>query len=496
MALLSEAPRAATVKAVRDSELLRLPKAGFDEFSAAHPEVMLRLARAIVGRLRRTQGGHASRHRDRMIALLPAAPDVPLAAFAAALRRELAPHLTSALLDGSASARAGASGVEDPEVVLLVCDATLTAWTSQCLRQADDLVVVGKATADPVPGALEQEALAAVARREARCHLVLLHDTDRAPRGTAAWLSARPGVRHHHVRAASGADHARLARHLSDRATGLALSGGGARGFAHIGVLRALEEARVPIDLVAGTSMGAMIAAVHALGYGAGEMLDRCRLWTKQRPWTDATLPIASISGGRRVRRANAALFGDARIEDAWLPFACVTSNLTRATADVHSAGPLSLLVLASNSAPGLAPPVFYRDEVHVDGGLMDNLPLGVLRRMGAGRVIAVDVGTEIRVDAPSGVEECPGGWGLLWDRVRRRPRRAPPVHLTLTKAFTLASEERSQAACREADLTIRPALGDYASSDFGDIDAIEALGYESARSALAGAAIVEGTRR
>ena len=173
-----------------------------------------------------------------------------------------------------------------------------------------------------------------------------------------------------------------------------------------------------------------------------------------------------------------------------------MTSNLTRATTDVHTEGPLAELVLASNSAPGLAPPIYYENEVHVDGGLMDNLPVGVLRRMGAGRVIAVDVGTEIRVDAPPGVERCPTGWGLLWDRLRKRPRRAPPVYLTLTRAFTLASDERAQAACRDADLVIRPRLGDYASSDFGDIDAIEALGYESTREALAGSAFVDGTRR
>jgi NTE family protein len=292
-------------------------------------------------------------------------------------------------------------------------------------------------------------------------------------------------VRHHHIRPGRVADHARLARLLSGRAIGLALSGGGARGFAHIGVLRALREAGVPVDLVAGTSMGAMIGAVHALGSAPDVMLDRCRAWTRERPWADFTLPLASIVRGRRIRRALGHLLGDGRIEDLWLPYACMTSNLTRATADAHTEGPLVRLVLASNSVPGLAPPVYHLGDVHVDGGVMDNLPVGVLRRMGAGRVIAVDVGTELHVAGAGESDDSPSGWALLWDRLRRGPARLPPVFVSLTRAFTLASDERAQAACRDADLTLRPPLGSHGAGDFGQIDAIAEIGFAHARETL-----------
>jgi NTE family protein len=293
-------------------------------------------------------------------------------------------------------------------------------------------------------------------------------------------------VHHHHLRTDRAADYARIARLLSGRAVGLALSGGGARGFAHIGVLRALHDADVPIDLVAGTSMGAMIGAVYTLGHAPDVILERCRAWTREQPWSDYTLPLASIFRGRRLRRALTNLLGGARIEDLWLPYACVTSNLTRATADAHTAGPLAHLVLASNSVPGVAPPVYYRGDVHVDGGVMDNLPVGVLRRMGAGRVIAVDVGTDLHVTAPAEIDECPSGWGLLMDHLRRRPRRAAPVFVSLTRAFTLASDERAQAAGRDADLTLHPPLGHYSAGDFKDIDAIAEIGFHCTSQHLA----------
>jgi predicted acylesterase/phospholipase RssA/CRP-like cAMP-binding protein len=486
MALLSQATRAATVQVVRDAELLRLPKSAFDRLAGAHPEATLRLARAIVGRLQQTLGARPAQRTDRTIALLAVGPGVPLAAFAHVLVAELARMTRTALLDGTAEARQNATGDDStPEVVVLLCDDTATPWTTRCLRQADDLVVVALADGDPRPGPLEQEALASAARREAGCRLVLLQPSDRPPSGTNAWLTARPGVRHHHVRPGRVADHARLARLLSGRAIGLALSGGGARGFAHIGVLRALQEVGVPVDVVAGTSMGAMIGAVHALGSPPDVMLDRCRAWTRERPWTDFTLPLASIVRGRRIRRALEHLLGDGRIEDLWLPYACMTSNLTRATADAHTEGPLVRLVLASNSVPGLAPPVFHLGDVHVDGGVMDNLPVGVLRRMGAGRVIAVDVGTELHVAGSAGSDEPPSGWALLWDRLRRGPARLPPVFVSLTRAFTLASDERAQAACRDADLTLRPPLGSLGAGDFGQIDAIAEIGFAHARERL-----------
>ena len=435
-----------------------------------------------MARLQRTLGARPTQLAERTVALLAAGPGVPLAAFAEVLSAELSRMARTALLDGTAETRQTvASGGSAPEVVVLVCDATQTSWTTRCLRQADDLVVVARADGDVRPGPLEQEALAAAGRREAGCHLVLLQSPGRAPRGTKAWLAARPGVHHHHVRPGRVADHARLARLLSGRAIGLALSGGGARGFAHIGVLRALHEAGVPVDVIAGTSMGAMIAAVHALGHAPDVILDRCRAWTRERPWGDYTLPLAPIVRGRRVRRALVNLLGDAQIEDLWLPYACITSNLTRATADAHTEGPLVHLVLASNSVPGLAPPVYHLGDVHVDGGVMDNLPVGVLRKMGAGRVIAVDVGTELRVTAPTELDECPSGWALLWDRLRRRPWRAPPVFVSLTRAFTLASDERAQAAGRDADLTLRPPLDRYASSDFKHIDSIAEIGFRHA---------------
>ena len=482
MVLLSDAPRAATVRAVRDAELLCLPKAAFDHLASSSPQAMLRVARAIVVRLQRTLGSRPVQPAERILALVSGTPDLALREVAAGIRDALDNIAETVVLDGTAEARdAVAAQAAAPEVLLLVCGAAGAPWTAQCLRQADDVVVVVDGDAEAVPpGHLEREAWASAEHRDARRHLVLVHEPGQQPRGTERWLLGRDGVHHYHVQRGRASDYARLARLLSGRGVALALSGGGARGFAHIGVIRALLEAGVPIDVITGTSMGAMVGALCALGHAPDDILTRCRRWTTHRPWTDFTLPLASIVRGRRVRRALQELLGEARIEDLWLPFACVSANLTRGLSVTHRRGPLTPLVLASNSVPGLAPPVLYEGDIHVDGGVLDNLPVLAARAMGAGRVIAVDVGSAVGMQAPSRFADAPSGWGLLWDKVMRRPPRALPVFISVTRSLTLASDDRVEMACRDADLLLRPPL-QYAATDFQDIDAIAEAGFRYA---------------
>ena len=160
------------------------------------------------------------------------------------------------------------------------------------------------------------------------------------PRGTARWLEQRDFDRHYHVRADEPGDLARLARVLTGNAVGLVLGGGGARGFAHIGVLRALRELGVPVDLVGGTSIGAIIGAQIATGLGASEIQEAGR--EQSTSLFDPTLPIVSLSSGRRLGARLLDTFGGLEIEDLPIPFFCVSTNLTEASEVIHRRGALT----------------------------------------------------------------------------------------------------------------------------------------------------------
>jgi NTE family protein/lysophospholipid hydrolase len=274
IALLTGEPRAASVHAVRDTYLLRLSRSAFDTLLERHPVAMLKIAEKAVLRLRHASRQHMENSsRPVTYAVIPAGADVPFAAFGDRLAATLGtfgPTLKLGAADvDRLLARPGIAQTADDtaiheslnawlgtqenghDAVVYVADEIWSSWTRRCLMHADRVLIVGRGGADPAPGPVER-AFHDLGLKT-RADLVLIHadDTER-PSGTLPWLEARHVATHHHVRMGNNRDLRRVARRVSGRTVGLVLGGGGARGFAHIGALRALEEAGVEIDVVGG----------------------------------------------------------------------------------------------------------------------------------------------------------------------------------------------------------------------------------------------------
>ncbi|MBS0395312.1 MAG: patatin-like phospholipase family protein, partial [Proteobacteria bacterium] len=318
------------------------------------------------------------------------------------------------------------------------------------------LVARAAATAAPWPVAAA-EAHATVLG--ARAELVLLHDDGGIERGAASrWRAQMPAMPHHHVR--NAADVERVARLLTGRSVGLVLSGGGARGFAHIGVVEALRAAGVCVDRVGGTSMGAIIGAGVAAGWSVAEMRERFhRSFVATNPLSDYTLPIVSLVAGRKVSRLLRQEFGDVAIEDLPLPFYAVSANLTTGHGSVHRDGELWRWLRASVAIPGVLPPVFHRGEVHVDGGAINNMPVDVMRSHHAGTVIGVDVGSGTTFTSDIQDVDLPPLWRLLgWFR---RHRQRPTILQILWRAGMVNSDAATAAGRRLTDLLLQPPLAD-----------------------------------
>jgi NTE family protein len=265
-----------------------------------------------------------------------------------------------------------------------------------------------------------------------------------------------PGLAHHHVRHAG--DVARLARLLTGRGVGLTLSGGGARGLAHIGVVKALREAGVPIDAVGGTSLGAILGAGVAMEWGHEELVERFkRTFVDTNPLNDYTLPLMSLVSGRKVTRLLRQEVGDRVIEDLPLPFFCVSSNLTTGRIAVHRSGPLWRWLRASVAIPGVLPPVFHRGEVHVDGGAMNNLPVDVMREVGRGPVIGVDVGADRAFTADFEDVDVPALWkAMAWFRSKKKRVN---IFQILWRAGMVNSAAATMAHREQTDLLLQPPL-------------------------------------
>ena len=476
MGLIVARPRVATVRALRDSELARLSSGTFERVLLSHPEAILRLARLSVERLLENAPQRSSAPAaPRTIAVIPYDSTIDVAAVNAALIQALS-QLGPVDLVGSARAGRHSSQwfheVESRnDFVVYAAEAGDTPWTQLCVRQSDVLLLAVRARdeARPWPG-LQQHAHAAQ-----RAELLLIHDGAIVNGAATRWRQTLPGAPCHHLRGPG--DMPRIVRLMTHRAVGLVLSGGGARGFAHLGVVRALREYGVPIDLVGGSSMGGILAAGVAADWTDTELFERFRRsFVETNPLSDFTWPLVSLVSGRKVGLLLRRELGDIDIEDLPLPFFCVSSNLTSGRVAVHEQGLLWRWLRASVAIPGVLPPVFHGGEVFVDGGTMNNLPIDVMRAKNRGIVIGVDVGTDPTFTTDIDATEAPSFWNLF--RRQRGRHKRPNILQILWRSGMVNSTTATQERRGQSDLLLMPPLISLDLLDWKSFERAIEIGY------------------
>jgi predicted acylesterase/phospholipase RssA/CRP-like cAMP-binding protein len=516
MALVTDRPRAATVHAVRDSDLLLLRVTSFMGLLERSPALVSGVMRLLVDRLLAVDRlltadrPQAPPPGGRTIAVAGAGQNTrPAGVVAAGLAAQLARSGPVFRVDADVVARqlgpgAAQRGPGDPgrseligwlhamerahDRVIYQPDAEDTAWSRLCLSQSDVVLLVASAGDDPSIGAVEARALG---MGSLRCELALMHQTPQPqPSVMAAWLAGREVADYHHLRAGRTGDVARLARMLTGTGCGLVLGGGGARGLAHLGVIRALEEAGVPIDVVGGTSMGAIMAALCARGMDDAERVRRVTAIARTgRRLITPTLPLVALSAGRYLDRILTEHLTAVPIEDLPLHFYCISANLTRAEKVVHERGPLWSAVRASLALPGIFPPVYAAGDLLIDGAAIDNVPVDVMRtRIGSGAIVAVDVSPEVEplITAPFGTGLS--GWRVLGRRLNpfASPQPVPGIADVLSRSTGLSQVRDRRALDDRVDLLLRPPVAGFGVLDFKGGIALFETGYRYAVEALA----------
>lgn len=503
ISLLSGEPRTANVYAVRDSRLLKIGRAALYEVFARHPSALLTMSRMVIARLRQNQRAAAleASRRSRSFAILPGSADVDLRAFAESMRTALlscgkvqiigAQHVDAALGEEASQTPVGDNEheerlihwLQDREMenrhLLYVSDATGSNWARRSIRQADRILVLVNSREQPGVNAT-MAALRSSGLR-APVDLVVMRPDNSAAGAVLQWREALRAGTHYYVRPGQDRDVARIARSLTGRALGLVLGGGGARGFAHLGLIRALQEMQIDIDVVGGASMGAFLSALVARGYSSQDMLRIAReTFVSRNLLNDFLFPSVSLIRGRKFLNALHGIFDDQRIEDLRLPFYCVSTNLTRGRAEVHDRGPLDIWLGTSMCIPGVAPPVAYRGDLLVDGAVVNSLPTDIMQGLERGPIIASDVSTEGGIGAP-GIEG-PDPEGLLkWTHESIRPS----LFSILFRTATLTSESGVAARAARADLYLRMPISGIGVFDWKKIDEVVERGYRYAMEKL-----------
>ncbi len=488
MALLTDSPRSASIVALRDSHVFFLSTAAFGRIIQAHPDALRVISSVLIGKLMDTIRRGPKTSPATTIAIVPLDESSDVRGFGARIGAALVPLVDSAVVVDSDDAiaqigrdrsdltrAAWRDRVEAAHsVVVYVVDPTFATWTDECVQAADIVVFVARARGDRGIRPVEHELRRRQGSVSRRTELVLLHDPPTTnPRGTRDWLAERSPDRHHHVRVDRAGDYERVARLLVGRGIGVVFSGGGARGIAHIGVVRTLLERGIPIDATAGASIGAIVAGAVARGDAIEDVSAQMRAAVVDRSPVDLTFPTVSFAAGGRVTHHIREGAQGLDLEDTWRNFFCVSTNLTRGTLELHERGEAWAAVRSSFSVPGLFPPMHSANgDVLVDGGILDNMPVTSMRTKHSGiSVIAIDVGTRREfASATTSTSGVVSGWKLLASSVRNRTldnlTTLPRVLMRLTELGAMGDADNG-------DCYVRPNLEGVSLLDFDKFESL-----------------------
>uniref|UniRef100_A0AAX7SQB1 lysophospholipase n=1 Tax=Astatotilapia calliptera TaxID=8154 RepID=A0AAX7SQB1_ASTCA len=544
---LTRQNRATTVHAVRDSELAKLPEGALCSIKRKFPQVVTRLIHLLGQKILQQVNGpltgvlalhtpgskwDAGNQASNLstVAVLPVSEEVPLTAFTLELQHALlAIGPTLLLTSGIIKQRLGAAALDSVHeyrlsswlgqqedihrIVLYQTDYTLTPWTQRCIRQADCIIIVGLGEQDPTVGELERMLEGSAVR--AQKQLVLLHREDGpAPKGTVDWLNMRSWIsRHLHLAcprrvfskrsqpkllelyqrvfekpADRHSDFSRLARVLTGNAIALVLGGGGARGCSQVGIMRALCEAGIPVDLIGGTSIGSLMGALYAEDRSHSRLRIRAREWAMEmtsvfRKVLDLTYPITSMFSGASFNSGINNVFKSKQIEDLWIPYFNITTDITASAMRVHTDGSLWRYVRASMSLSGYLPPLCDPKDGHLlmDGGYINNLPADVARSMGAKVVIAIDVGSRDETNLTNYGDSL-SGWWLLWKRLNPLAEKVKVLNMAEIQtrlAYVCCVRQLESVKSSDYCEYIRPPIDRYRTLEFGKFDEIAEVGYQ-----------------
>ncbi|XP_076387218.1 patatin like phospholipase domain containing sws isoform X3 [Megachile rotundata] len=555
--MVTQTPRSTTVMAVRDSELAKLPEGLFNVIKLRFPIVVTRLinllGHRILGTWQQAHAKNGSSDTQRAaatvdarpaqvnfstVAIVPVSDDVPLTAFTYELYHSLCAIGPCLRLTSEVVRKTLGSSIMEPaneyrltswlaqqedqhRISLYQCDSTYTLWTQRCVRQADCILIVGLGDRPPSIGRTEREVERLVMRTQKE--LVLLHkEGGQRPSNTVQWLNMRSWVSsHHHIQCPKRmftrrsqyrinelyskvlmsepnvhSDFSRLARWLTGTSVGLVLGGGGARGAAHVGMLKAIIEAGIPIDMVGGVSIGAFMGALWCMEKNITTTTQKAREWSKKmtqwwRQIMDLTYPVTSMFSGKDFNKTIQATFGDTYIEDLWLPYFIITTDITDSCMRTHTHGSLWRYIRASMSLSGYMPPMCDPVDGHLllDGGYVNNLPADEMLRQGAHHILAIDVGSQDDTDLTNYGDSL-SGWWLLWKRWNpfATPVKVPNLpdiqsRLAYVSCVRQLEEVKNSDYCEY----VRPPIDKYKTLQFTNFDEIKDVGYQHGKTYFEG---------
>ncbi len=477
LAFFAGGERTADVVATRDSSVLKVSREAFDTIALQHPDLNAAMLKLVSQRLAAVtaRASAVTPKIPKVIALCAAGdsrlPGDLLGRITQGFEQAVLGRVPVTALDratseaGNAAEYQGWLAEEEAKGGFILVDASGNeTWGEMVCRNADALVMVADMESGHAAlNALEQAALNWIAP-EHRTVLLLRGKASTSIRMSGDWIDPRAAKLHHHVALDSEADFAKVGRFLTGHAVGLVLAGGGALGCAHLGIVRGLQQAGIPIDFIGGASAGAAMGGAIARGLTVAETLDQMEaMFIDAKAMKRLTLPKYSLLDPTVFDSELQERYGRKDIADQPVNFFGVSTNLSTNALHVHRRGALWECVRASGSLPTILPPFIDSDgNILVDGGVLDNVPVAVMHRLKAGPNIVVSLGDPEEVWRTNATYNMVRGrWQLLRDMMLRRKQEVdlPSIVEIMSRSMVVASRMASKEMLGPSDVMLTPPI-------------------------------------
>jgi predicted acylesterase/phospholipase RssA/CRP-like cAMP-binding protein len=494
LALFTKEPRSASVIAIRKSTVLQIDEADYITLIAQYPLFANTLTQFVINRLRRNAFQQRMASAPKNIAIVKLQPDFDLSPWTEEIKRQLADmnvdiHVYYTHDQPIDNPNTIFEEIENSKGInFIVCDDQHHAWANQCITYCDLVLVVTDFYAPSALYPIEAHLnLYSSDILNKKTYLLLLHPENAPlPTQTRRWFEERRVDLHLHLRKNNLKDIRRFSRIITNRAIGLVLGGGGAKGFAHIGAVQAMMKAGIEFDFVGGTSAGALFGMILTFSDFNMPHLDRiCQRGVESKVTSnDYHFPFLSLMSGRKVRRYLKEIFDETHLEDFWITSYCVSTNYSNATLKVHETGLARQQIEASIAIPGVFPPVIIDRHLHVDGGVMDNLPIEAMYRKPVRHIIAISLSAQSAhlVD----IETPPSAWSIFVNKITKKRRfRLPTMATVLINSLTLNSSQKQEITKSQAALYLEMDLRGFGFLDWSQWQKLVEKGYQQTQNYL-----------
>jgi NTE family protein len=463
-AMFTNEPRMASVLAIRKTTVLEITKEKYLTIVSQSPAFASTLTSVLIKRMNNNRLERNRISAPKNIALIKLQPEKDLSSWTEDIENTLkANGISTQVFDNGELPEEQYRSIFDTleqhnGLNVLVCSNDYPEWSRQCVIYADLVIVATDFSADNNLYEIEKSLdLYSKSITNKKIYIVFLHGSNAyMPKNTANWLAKRKVDLHLHIRSHQLGDTRRFCRIISNQAIGLVLGGGGTKGYAHVGAVKALVDAGVEIDFVGGTSAGALYGIMMTYSdFDFDKIHTICEQAASQKLMSnDYTFPVLSFMSGKKVFKYIRELFGGYDMEDLWVNSYCVSSNFSNAGASVHQRGPIGQKIMASIAIPGIFPPIVIDKELHVDGGVVDNLPIEPMYNFPLRHIIAISLSSHTNYDIS--YSELPSARKLIWNRLSgKKTGNIPGIGSMIVDSLTLNSRQKQDTAKSKASLYI-----------------------------------------